>query len=243
MASSGPVDHQNDKSKGTGQPSEGLSREAVADELASALAELDALERAVEELPQVLEDKFRQRVRALAEFNRQLALQQQMLQKGDTAGLTVASEPPRRLPALPWPRLHLLPSLPLRMVLLAFACSAMGLLGWGLAQRLQAPLRVAPAPPVVAPRLNSAGTLTLRASGPSWVEVQDLVSREVLLVGVLATGEQRQIRLRQGLRLRSGRPDLLTLQIDGQGPQPMGANLGTAWRKLLPPEVPKKVGA
>ena len=64
-----------------------------------------------------------------------------------------------------------------------------------------------------------AGTLTLRSTGPSWVEVQT-GSGDILYTGVLEG--QRNFSLRAGLRVRSGRADLIRLRV---GPDPE-RNLG-----------------
>ena len=56
-------------------------------ELCRARAELDALEDAVDELPKILEDKFRQRLAVVVETNRQLAVQKQILMRQLAASL------------------------------------------------------------------------------------------------------------------------------------------------------------
>jgi hypothetical protein len=68
-----------------------------------------------------------------------------------------------------------------------------------------------------------AGTLTLRSTGPSWVEVQS-GSGNILYTGVLEG--QRSFSLSEGLRVRSGRADLIRLRV---GPDPE--------RKLGPVEM------
>jgi hypothetical protein len=69
----------------------------------------------------------------------------------------------------------------------------------------------------------AAGTLTLRSTGPSWVEVQS-GSGNILYAGVLEG--QRSFSLSAGLRVRSGRADLIRLRV---GPDPE--------RKLGPVEM------
>lgn len=69
----------------------------------------------------------------------------------------------------------------------------------------------------------TAGTLTLRSTGPSWVEVQT-GSGNTLYTGVLEG--QRSFSLSAGLRVRSGRADLIRLRV---GPDPE--------RKLGPVEM------
>jgi hypothetical protein len=93
----------------------------------------------------------------------------------------------------------------------------------------QTPRSPVPAPPSAtagdgsAARLpaiaGAAGTLTLRSTGPSWVEVQNGAG-EILHAGVLEG--QRSFSLSAGLRIRSGRADLIRLRM---GPDPE-RNLG-----------------
>ena len=71
-------------------------------------------------------------------------------------------------------------------------------------------------PPAMA---GAAGTLTLRSTGPSWVEVQNGAG-DSLYAGVLEG--QRSFSLSAGLRIRSGRADLIRLRM---GPDPE-RNLG-----------------
>lgn len=195
-------------------------------ELELARKELAALEGALEELPQILEDKFRQRLLALRQINQDLQREQTSLR----AQLMTSPRPA----AARW-----------RLVLLvALGCSALAGLGWsaalqlgfrtsGLRQPLLNSHRLPPAAAPAAPLSNSV--LQVQAQGSSWVEVQDLRSHAVLFIGVLEAGQSRTIRLRQGLRLRSGRPDLLTIRIDDGQPQPFGLSQGQDWRTVMPP--------
>jgi hypothetical protein len=79
--------------------------------------------------------------------------------------------------------------------------------------------------------------VTFRASGECWLGVQTLEG-EVVYVNTLREGEQQRIRLRDGLRVRAGRPDLLDVAID-DGPfealSPIG-DLG--WTTFLPGPEP-----
>ena len=190
-------------------------------ELQRARLELAALEAALEELPQILEDKFRQRLLALRQINHQLQLEQ--------ASLRTQLKPPQRPSAGPR-RLALL------MVL---ACTALAGLGWGAARQLGSRAAVVQPPAALPPAAlpQSRSTLQVQAQGSSWVEVQDLRSHAVLFIGILEAGQSRTIRLRQGLRLRSGRPDRLTIRIDDGSPQPFGLSQGQDWRTVMPPEL------
>ena len=190
-------------------------------ELQRARLELAALEAALEELPQILEDKFRQRLLALRQINHQLQLEQASL-RTQLMPSPGPSGAPRRL-----------------ALLVALACTALAGLGWGAARQLGSRAAVvqppAALPPAVLPQSRS--TLQVQAQGSSWVEVQDLRSHAVLFIGVLEAGQSRIIRLRQGLRLRSGRPDRLTIRIDDGQPQPFGLSQGQDWRTVMPPAL------
>ena len=193
-------------------------------ELELARRELAALEEALDELPQILEDKFRQRVLTLRQINHQL--------QDEQASLRTQLMASKRYNVPPW-----------RLVLVgALACTALAGLGWGASRQLgfrPSALRQAP---VNGDRLQaaaplSASILQVQAQGSSWLEVQDLRSHAVLFIGVLETGQSRTIRLRQGLRLRSGRPDLLTIRIDDGQSEPFGLSQGQDWRTVMPPAL------
>jgi uncharacterized protein (DUF2132 family) len=200
--------------------------EAVgSDELDRARQELAELERAVEELPQILEEKFRQRLWYVRQINHQLLIEQASLESrltGSSLGFW----------RTPW----------MRALVVALVCAVLAGLGWGAARQLGL------GPPALrqaqrnGDRLQAAGPLStsilqVQAQGSSWLEVQDLRSHAVLFIGVLEAGQSRTIRLRQGLRLRSGRPDLLTLRIDDAQPEPFGLSQGQDWRTVMPPEL------
>ena len=233
------------------------------EELRAAQQELMQLERLVEELPRIFEDKFRQQTATVVEGNRQLRNQRDLLQQQLSQTL-LASAPPAVTPPTPSrPRLALPPlNRPSRrrLGLAVLVCGGSGLLGWGLvaglgpggdaprpaietltaAERLgrgspatQSPARETPAreSPV------SKSTVTLRSLGSSWVEVQDLVTRQTVWVDVLEPGTAQPIRMRRGLRIRSGRPDLLSVQIDNHQPFPFGSLNGVDWRTLRPQQA------
>lgn len=194
-------------------------------QLATAQAELQALEQLVAELPQIYEAKFRQGLEAVVQLNRQLAGEQAALRQACAGALPAAASPGRSSRAVaiwekrfaPW-------------ALVAVAALVFGLWLTRVRQRRAEPAPVAALSAPAVDTSTAAAVLVLRAQGTSWVEVQDLGSREVLFIGELKRGEQRSVRFRQGLRLRSGRPDLLTVQLDGQPPQPFDQNQGLDWR-------------
>lgn len=242
-------------------------------QLSAARAELDALEHAVNQLPEVLEDKFRQQLLSVVSLNRHLHAEQQHMRLALSESLQTSPpsihghrfrQPALRLPKLRRPSLspHSLAYIErMRQQWLLLMCSkravrlATGLaLGgvfvvgasvyWqvGMKPKVQ-PISMqtrrlasdAAAPAPLLPAIPSTSQLMLKPLGNTWIEVQDLASNEVLLVGEFAEGEERTVMMRKGLRIRSGRPDLLQLQIDNQPPFPFGENQGLEWRTLLPP--------
>ena len=58
--------------------------------------------------------------------------------------------------------------------------------------------------------------LLLRAQGEAWLEVEDLAG-ELVYRNILQAGDEQRIRLRDGLKVRSGRPDLVEVSV-GEGP-------------------------
>jgi len=193
-------------------------------ELELARNELAALEGALEELPQILEDQFRQRLLAMRQVNHQLQREQASLRTQ-----LMASQRPRRV-------------LWRSVLVVVLVCTALAGLGWRAARQsgwrpmAARRLNAAPLPahPLPAAALSNS-ILQVQAQGSSWLEVQDLRSQAVLFIGVLEAGQSRTIRLRQGLRLRSGRPDLLTIRIDDGPLEPFGLSQGQDWRTVMPP--------
>jgi hypothetical protein len=111
--------------------------------------------------------------------------------------------------------------------------SAAPLSGSGSAQQAAVPAASTPEPS----RFQDQ-ELRLRARGECWLEVQTLEG-EVIYVNTLQAGDQQRIRLRDGLRIRAGRPDLLDVAV-GDGPFEglnMIDNLG--WRTFLPDALPQ----
>lgn len=77
--------------------------------------------------------------------------------------------------------------------------------------------------------------LRLRAQGEAWVEVRDLAG-EVVYVNTLRMGEEAQVRLGQGLRVRSGRPDLLEVALADQPYIALGPVYDLSSQTFLPPD-------
>lgn len=210
-------------------------------QLSEARAELEALERVLEQLPEVFEHKFKQRLATVSEVNQHLLEQQRILQKLTAEALPAAQPRPQRrlaLPSINVPRLAPIVSRRAGLLLL----SGVALLGFGgaAAWLLRPPQRQAEAPPAARQLplpVASESLLVLKALGTSWVEVQDLATREVLLIGELQAGDERRIRMRRGLLMRSGRPDLLTVAIDDAPATVFGDIHGLDWRPIIPPKA------
>jgi hypothetical protein len=79
------------------------------------------------------------------------------------------------------------------------------------------------------------GMLRVRSSGPSWIEVKSADG------ALLFTGElngERQFPLGRGLRLRSGRADLVAIQMAGQPERRLGTVEMVDWLRFSPPGSP-----
>lgn len=202
-------------------------------ELVSAYAELEAVQEAVKNLPDVYEAKFRQALTMNVQLNRYLLLRNKeledlvnkeivsgsasLLANSKKRGLLIGFLGTRSRSAVKY----------IGTVCLGVAIVCFALWKFNQSYAIKSNAQTVPA------GYNSeitSNTLRVRSDGPSWVEVQDLGTREVLFIGELQAGEERAIRNRQGLRIRSGRPDLLTISIDGAPPTPFGDRQGLGWR-------------
>lgn len=79
--------------------------------------------------------------------------------------------------------------------------------------------------------LSSDAALLIRSSGPSWLEVRDLMDNS-LYVGTVI-GEQR-FALGKGLKVLAGRPDLVTVQVTGAEPRVLGKVEDVGWTTFTP---------
>jgi hypothetical protein len=105
----------------------------------------------------------------------------------------------------------------------------------GAAQAV-APGAQPPAEPLpAAPQPAADPELRLRANGEAWLEVQTLAG-EVVYVNTLQDGQAATIRLGQGLRIRSGRPDLLEFAVADQPFVLLGPVYDLDWRTVRPPD-------
>jgi len=207
------------------------------------MQELARLELAVQEMPSIFELKYRQSLENVLHANRQISLQHRLL-KSQLAMLQCSDKKRSFGPNF----IRLCVSLRKSFVfLIGCGILLLAVLLIGLERRrmgalpIYSPFKSSSLAPALAPSVRP-GSLQLYANGASWVEVQDLQTREVLLFDEMQAGEQRTMPIRQGLRIRSGRPDRLTVSIAGASPIPFGDSQGLGWRTVLPPEL-RKAGA
>lgn len=240
---------------------------ALEEELEAARLKRDRYQALLKELPEVFEGKFQERVRPLQQRHQQLieegeALREQIRRSlpaapgGPQAALAPAATPPA--PAGP-------SGAPWRWRAVAAGAAAATLLL--LAGRLLLPgpalqtstsptpgrsepaaASIPPTPPATeagtvqpsSPRMTSEvpvprGMLRIRTSGPSWIEVKSADG------ALLFTGElngQRQFPFGRGLRIRSGRADLVAIQMADQPERPLGAVEIVDWQRFSPPASP-----
>ncbi len=203
----------------------------------------------IEDLPGIYEDKFRDRVDPLLERNRQLAEEGRKLREevtrlpGGSAPTVRAALPPAAKGHREPPRLAAVPPV---TVLLGLAAGGAVVLAGSLLVQVFRPADSPPAslgPPAepagqdgsaatVKPR-PEVGTDELRLSvdGLSWVEVRNLEG-ERIFVGDLR-GERRY-PLGRGLRLKAGRPDLVTVEASGEPARILGEIDEIGWKTFLP---------
>jgi hypothetical protein len=112
-------------------------------------------------------------------------------------------------------------------------------------RRLKAPIQAPPPSLLPSPAVPAGNPptpqradqdLLLRAQGESWVEVQNL-DGEVIYMNTLQDGDLQRIRLRDGLKVRSGRPDLVDVAV-GEGPYEVLNPINNLdWRTFLPSPI------
>lgn len=230
------------------------SRAALEAELAALEAELAQYQQITEEIPAIYEEKFRQQLQQLALELRRLIDERDALQQQIAALLPAAEAPPpaaiapastgaiQRTPAPSW-RFSWPTRWPRRLPPSRWLWSggAIALAGTCALVIWRRPLVPPPAPvpvPVARPQPPSpAPALSLRATGASWLEVQTLTGQR-LAVLTLQAGQRLQVPLAAPVRLRSGRPDLLQVSLDGQRFQPLGDVADVSWHRFNPPSSP-----
>ena len=224
-------------------------------QVAEAQAELEEYQRLLNELPEIYEGKFRQKLRSVAQEIHQLLDERKVLQQQVGEALAEARQPkllsasgagyefPDHPKAQIWSKLHIprfkrLPKLRLMglsaaaaLVLVSAALvipslfSSRALAPWGGAS-----IRSFQAPPVPSP----PSAIQLQAQGgESWVLVEDHKGR-LVFDAILQPGEPKRFPLAQGLRLRSGRADLLFVAVGDAVPKPLGDVGDLDWVEIRP---------
>ena len=209
-------------------------------QVAEVQAELEKYQCLLNELPGIYEDKFRQKVRSAAEDIRQLLDERKSLQEQVSRGLLHPRGPEALPPAAAvsltpvrrsWSYLHLprfqslyaaIPSfgLPNRLQLgvLFGAGVALVLMVLGLPyllNRRSLPLGGSPRVPISRERspLPTAASLRVEArGGQSWVQVERL-GGGIVYDAILESGQNKNLPLGSGLKILSGRPDLLYVGV------------------------------
>jgi hypothetical protein len=224
---------------------------ALEQHVAQAQVELEEYQRLLKELPGIYEGKFRQQLRAVIQEIRELLDERKGLQKQVAHAL---AQPPL-LPApvvKTWADVRLPRFNPSSLTVLAFAAlpgrrwlwaGAAGLLLLGFIAAGSRRLAQQSSPtggakgPVMPQRQQAPGALVplhLEArGGKSWVLVEDLQGRQVFEV-ILQPGVRHRLSLGSGLRLRSGRPDLLFVAVGDQVPRPLGGLSDLQWVVVRP---------
>ena len=98
------------------------------------------------------------------------------------------------------------------------------------------PTSAAPAPQETSPRSGgTSGTLLLSSKGPSWVEVQTAAGLS-LYAGLLEG--QQTFALKEDLRIRSGRADLIRIRVGDAAERSLGAVDMIEWQVISAPRSP-----
>ena len=99
------------------------------------------------------------------------------------------------------------------------------------------PTSAAPAPQETSPRSGgTSGTLLLSSKGPSWVEVQTAAGLS-LYAGLLEG--QQTFALKEDLRIRSGRADLIRIRVGDAAERSLGAVDMIEWQVISAPRSPR----
>ena len=230
-------------------------------QVAEAQAELEKYQCLLNELPGIYEEKFRQKVRSVAEDIRHLLDERKALQEQLSLGLVQPRSPEALPPAaavsltpdsrswsyLRLPRFQLpytaIPSfgLPNRLQLgmifgggVALVLLVLGLPS--LLNRRSLPLGGTPSAPLDRERspLPTAASLRVMArGGQSWVQVERL-GGGILYNAILEPGQSKDLPLGSGLKIRSGRPDLLYVGVGITPAERLGAVDDLDWFEFRP---------
>jgi hypothetical protein len=242
-------------------------------QVAEAQTELEQYQGLLNDLPGIYEDKFRQKVRGVAEDIRHLlderkALQEQVSRALAQPTVPEALPPAVAVPPAPAPRSWAdvrLPRLqspssdapasrrpPRSRLVFRFSIPTgrqrgialgaglvLALLVLGLPQLLsRRSVPAAGGPPLSAggqrSPVDTAANLRVEArGGQSWVLVERLGGGKVLDV-ILEPGQSKVLPLGSGLKIRSGRPDLLFVSTGQVPAQPLGAVSDLDWFEFRP---------
>lgn len=223
-------------------------------ELQQARLELAEYQTLLQDLPAIYEEKFRQKVRSTAQDIRHLLDERRALQETLSTSLARPPELERLVSAVDVPnetspRRSFKVSLPAFLAIsrldhLPYFCRhwrlvlvvAVVLGGFSLISRsiprLQRSTAIQnPAKSAVSP--TPSVLMLLARGGQSWVLLEDQRGRQILDV-VLNDGERRSINIGSGLRIRSGRPDLLYLGVDSQALKVLGDVNDLDWVEIRP---------
>jgi hypothetical protein len=239
--------------------------EAIEDlerQVAEAQAELERYQGLLNELPGIYEDKFRQKVRTVAQDVRRLLDERNALQAQVSRSLGQLQElqalppvlevecrpkaslprfrtPPTTAefvpgPRISWPSLRFhIPRGRLWALSLAggFGIALLLIFGLQFLANRRTASRVGSLAPIERSRIpvSAAATLSLQArGGQSWVSVESLAGGKVY-DAILDSGESKVLPLGGGLRVRSGRADLLFVTVGSESPRAMGGVSDVDW--------------
>lgn len=193
--------------------------DSLAERLEDARLELQRLQDLVAEVPELMEIRFRQELRQVAELNQALMAERQQLMarlEQPAGPLTLAAPPVDLVRRLRWPA----------AVLLVTAAAAAAVGFWSARSPITLAAALGRRPPLNVPKralgaprplsTTSQSLVDLLSSGTTWVEVVDS-GGELLLRDTLNRGDTRRIRLRSGLTVLAGQPQLLRYRVD-EGP-------------------------
>ena len=235
--------------------------EGIQNELHAAQLELEEYRHLLDQLPEIYEAKFRHKVRAVAKDIHYLLDERKALQEQLSLGLVQPRSPEALPPAAAvsltpvrrsWSYMRLprfqslyasIPSfgLPNRLQpgVLFGAGVALVLMVLGLPyllNRRSLPLGGSPTVPLGRERspLPTAASLRLEArGGQSWVQVERL-GGGIVYDAILESGQSKDLPLGSGLKIRSGRPDLLYVGVGMLPAERLGALNDLDWFEFRP---------
>ena len=241
--------------------------------MAESQAELEHYQGLLNELPGIYEDKFRQKLRTVAQDVRHLLDERNALQAQVSRALAQAQErqalPPAQeaevaqpaearsevgslrfrtpstvvesgqAPRIFWPSLPFpLPSGRLWVLSLGggFGIALLLIFGLQFLANRRSASRVGTVAPIERSRIPSsaAATLSLQArGGQSWVQVERL-GGGIVYDAILEPGQSKDLPLGSGLKIRSGRPDLLYVGVGMTPAERLGAVNDIDWFEIRP---------